>query len=191
MLTNKDAQILEFVEQYGGITINQCKSLFFNTKFGYDTARRRLKALHQEGYLKADRDFLSDRIIYYNYKKLSSHKILLLDFYSKIIEEGAEVVLFKREFKTPGARADGFIIYKYKNIAKMLLIEIDINNKTKVDKYVKCYEEGYFQRQFGAFPLVMIVEKKKKEKGKKAESKEIKYKVVRVDYNYNDIKVIL
>lgn len=191
MLTDKDYEILEFVKQYGGITINQCKSLFYNTKYGYDTAKRRLRALHQEGYLKADRDFLSNKIIYYNYKKLSSHSILLLDFYSRLIGEGAEVVLFKREFKTPGARADGFVIFKYKNTAKMLLVEVDINNRTKIDKYKRCYEEGYFQKQFGAFPVVMIVEKKKKEKEKKEGNKEIKYKVVKMDYSYSDLSVII
>lgn len=187
MLTFKDNQILQFVEQYGGITIQQAHKLFFNTKYGYDTARRRLKALYQEGYLKADRDFLSDRLIYYKTKKLSSHSILLLDFYSELVSRGAEVVLFKREFKASNTRADGFIIFKYKNIAKMLLVEIDINNRTKVDKYKKCYSEGYFQKQFGAFPVVVIVGKEKR----KEEIKGIGYKIIRMNYSFDDIGVIL
>lgn len=189
MLTDTDNKIIEFVELYGGITINQASNIYFNTKYGYDTARRRLKALFDNGYLKADRDFLSDKLVYYTHKKPSSHQVLLLDFYSKLMSLGAEVLSFKREYKVFNTRADGMMIFKHRDKAKIILIEIDINNKTKVDKYQKAYESLELQSKFGTFPIVVIVSRKERKDIKERRGEG--YKMVNVDYKFNGIELLL
>lgn len=187
MLTYKDNKILEFVNEYGGITIQQAFKLFFNTKYGYDTARRRLKLLHEAGFLKVDRDFTTDLKIYYKNKKPSSHSIILLNFYTELINKGAEVILFQREFKVIGARADAVIIYKIHGVGRIILVEVDLQHKTKITKYEKCFESKYFQQKYNTFPMIVLIEKRQRAE---REKKEGKYKVIRLGYRMEDIELL-
>jgi hypothetical protein len=187
MLTSKDNKILEFVNEYGGITIQQAHKLFFNTKYGYDTARRRLKLLEEAEFIKVSRDFVTDLKIYYTHKKPSSHSIILLNFYCELISKGAEVILFQREFKVIGARADALIIYKINGLGKIILVEVDLQHKTKISKYDKCFESKYFQQKYNTFPLIVIIEQR--QRAEKREEK--KYRVIRIGYGYNNIERVL
>lgn len=158
-LTKKYSDILSFVDEYGGITIEIAKNLFYNTIYGYDSSRRALNSLTKGSYLKVTKDFITDKNLYYSHKPISSHKLTLLRFYSYIIALGGEILLFQREFKISNFISDGLIIYKYNDEIKIILVEIDINNKTKLDKYKAIYESDYFQDKFNCFPRVFIIDK--------------------------------
>ena len=189
MLSNNYIKILDFVNQYGGITIDIAKNLFYNSKYGYDSSRRALSKLQQEGYLKASIDFVTAKKVYYKTKTISSHKLMLLSLYSFLTFTGSNILEFKRELPTGSVRSDGLIIYEYKKLTKILFIEIDINNKTKVDKYQKLYEEGILQRQFGTFPRVLIVNKDGKSYNSKG--KKIGYKNIYTDYSFKGLENII
>ena len=51
MLTERDRKILNFIENYKSISINQTANIFFNTS--YEGARRRLKQLEEMKYIKS------------------------------------------------------------------------------------------------------------------------------------------
>lgn len=186
MLSNKDSMILEFVEQYGGITINQCNKLFYNTKYGNDTARRRLKTLAEKGYLYYDSDFVTNQRIYYSKRKPSSHSIILMNFYSELVIRGAEILEFQREPKYTGARADGFVIFSYKNKGKILLLEVDLQHRTKEDKYIKLYESNYFQSKYKTFPVTLIISNNKPRREEK-----IPYKIEYINLKFEGVERVL
>lgn len=50
MITDRDNNIMQFIEEFGGITIYQASKIFFNAaKYGNDIARKRLKKLAEQG----------------------------------------------------------------------------------------------------------------------------------------------
>lgn len=158
MLGNK-LDVLDFINEHGAISIEIAKNLFYNTKYGYDTARRVLKKMEQDKLLKSDKDFVTGKKIYFLKKKISSHKLMLLNFYSELVALGAEVVEFQKEYKAYNKISDGLIVYKYAGEMKIILIEIDINNKTKPKKYEELYKSNYYQNLIGTFPRVFVVDK--------------------------------
>lgn len=158
MLTEKDSKILAFVNEFGGITISQASKLFYKAKYGNDLARKRLKILADRKYLKFAKDWCSNQRIYYIDKKPSSHAVVLLNLYVELVKTGVEVLQFVREYKIPGyCRPDGFLILKYKNKGKLLFVEVDMQNKTNLEKYQKLYDTQLFQREYGNFPEVVII----------------------------------
>ncbi|NFG60041.1 hypothetical protein FC778_15325 [Clostridium botulinum] len=188
-LTNNYKSILEFVEQYGSISIEIAKDLFYNTKYGYDSSRRGLTSLVKGGYLKTSKDFVTDNKIYYNKKPISSHKLMLLKLYAKIIALGGEVIEFKKEYKSKKSISDGLIIYKYNGSIKIILIEIDINNKTKENKYIELYKSSYYQNIFGTFPRIIIIDKMAEKRKRKQIYKEIKF--IYLEYEMEELKQYL
>lgn len=186
MLSDNYIKILEFVDAYGGISIEIAANLFYQSKYGYDNARRALKKIKDTGYLKTKNDFLTGKLVYYNKKSISSHRLLLLLVYSKLVFYGAEILSFTQEYKTGIGNCDGLIVYKLNDIIKVLAIEIDINNKTKLEKYDRIYESRHFQSKIKTFPKVIIVDDRAEKRRNKTKTK-YNYEVNYVDYDMNDL----
>ncbi|MBP3915927.1 hypothetical protein [Clostridium sp.] len=186
MLSNNYLDILNFVNEYGGITIDIAANIFYQSKFGYDNARRALRKLKDTNYLKVKRDFLTDKLVYYNKKAISSHRVMLLKAYSKLMYYGAEILTFIPEYKTGYGNADGLIIYKINGIIKAMVIEVDINNKTNLIKYDKIYSSQHFQEKIGTFPKVLIIDKEI-DKRKKKDSSKRNYIVNYINYEMEDL----
>lgn len=186
-LTNNYKSILDFVESYGAISIDIAKDLYYNTKFGYDSSRRALSKLVANGYLRTSKDFVSDKYIYYDKKAISSHKLILLRLYAKVVALGGEILEFKREYKAINCRSDGLMIYRYAGAIKIILIEVDINNKTKEDKYIKLYQSKYYQNLFNTFPRVFIIDNaaERRERFGLIKNREHKEKIKFIYLNYN------
>lgn len=159
MLTNRDNNILMFIEEFGGITIYQTSKMFFNnSKYGNDLARKRLKKLAEQNILKYESDWVTNQRVYFTKKKPSSHSLVLLNLYAEIIGAGADVIEFEKEYKIDNiCRPDGFIIFSYNGKGKMAFVEVDMQNKTNLEKYQKLYETQLFQKEYGTFPEVIIL----------------------------------
>lgn len=159
MLTDRDNLILQFIEQYGGITIKQASKLFFReAKYSDDIARKRLKKLAENEELKYDKDWVTNQRVYYTKKKPSSHTLVLLNLYSEIVGAGADIIEFEKEYKIDNiCRPDGFVIFSYNGKGKVVFIEVDMQNKTSLEKYQKLYETQLFQKEYGTFPEVIIL----------------------------------
>lgn len=186
MLSNNYIEILKFVDNYGGITIDIAANIFYQSKYGYDNARRALRKLKDNGYLKSKNDFLTGKLVYYKIKSISSHRVLLLQLYSKLVSYGAEILNFNIEYKTGVGNIDGLVIYKINGIIKVLAVEIDINNKTKLEKYDRIYESQHFQAKIKTFPRLIIVDDKADKRKSKSKAK-YNYEVNCVDYGMSDL----
>ena len=190
MFTINYAKIMEFVQEHKSITVDMCKVLFYNTKFGYDSARRALTSLNKNGYLKVGYDFVTDKKVYYINKKIRSHDLMLLSLYTSIIALGGEEVQLRKEYTNQyyGGRSDGLMAYKCHGEDKIIFVEIDMQNKTNIKKYLDLFDTGYFQERTGVFPRLLIVNKNKE---KYEEIKTSKIEVVYSDYKLSNLKEIL
>ncbi|NEZ74234.1 hypothetical protein EXM56_02500 [Clostridium botulinum] len=166
-LTNRDKKILKFIEEYKSITINQCSKIFFSKcKQNYYQARKRLKLLSDNKHLKRYRKDMRSETIYYLDKKLSIHDLKVLDIYAELINKGAEIKYFKREYTIPTKnkeyRADGLIECTKDGYFYPILIEVDYTHFTSNKKLLDIYNSNYFQDKYehldiDIFPTVLIV----------------------------------
>jgi hypothetical protein len=183
MLTSRDFDLVKFVMDFGCITAKQAFKVFFkHAKQGELIARRRLKKLADYKELLVMEDFKTNQKIYYLKKKPSMHTIKCLDFYSELIFNGAEVLQFTREMKLLKCTPDAFVAFKVNGKGKMVLLEVDLYNRTNPEKYKALYESLEFQRKYGIFPLVAIVSKSQRD------MVDLPFKVKYIDLSLKDVK---
>lgn len=160
MLTDRDRQVLRHIEDHKAITIKQAQKLFFKN---YESARRRLKQLENMGLLHSYENKISDEKVYYSEKKISSHDLLVLDFYAELVFQGAAIRQFRKQpkFLNDLIRGDAFIEFLYENNLYYIILEVDLTHFTsssKMQLYEKLYKEGTLQKECrGVFPSVVIM----------------------------------
>lgn len=161
MITPRDKLIFKFIEEFGGITINQCANMFFNNSTKpYDVARKRLRKLYDMKCFKYFNNLVTSERVYYFNKKLTPHAVFLLDVYAKFISKGATILEFKKEDRwlDGKVRVDGFITYEYNSLKRIACIEIDVFHETNMDKYDILYQSNEIQNVYnGVFPLIIVV----------------------------------
>jgi hypothetical protein len=187
MLTLRDIDIVKFVADNSTITAKQASKIFFShAKQGELIARRRLKKLADSKELLVAQDWRTNQNIYYLKKKPSMHALKCVDFYSELIYQGAEILQYKRELKLYKCTPDAFIAFKIGGKGRMILLEVDLYNRTNPAKYKPLYDSGEFQKKYGIFPLITVVSK---DKNRQVNSKiTLPYKVKYLDPNLKDIK---
>lgn len=124
-LTARDTEIIKWVTDNRGATIEQINKLFFSN---YTTCSIRLKKLSDNGFLKVKVHPVMSKKVYYIKKLPSFHSLVLNDF---IIKYKEYIKLVQREYKLKNYIVDGLIIL---NSDKLIIVEIDIWNKTSDDK---------------------------------------------------------
>jgi len=145
-LTDEDQKILQFVEDYGSITINQCQSMFYNTQYkGYEMARKHLSKIVGYGRLIVYRDDYCNKNVYHFGKKPSYHGILALDYYSELIKNGANIIYFKQEQpwmiinNKPKYCSDAYCCFSIGKKVIFDIIEVVRTKNIEVDKYTDIY----------------------------------------------------
>ncbi|WP_315119473.1 hypothetical protein [uncultured Clostridium sp.] len=124
-LTSRDTEIIEWITDNRGATIEQINKLFFTN---YTTCSIRLKKLSDNKFLRVAVHPVLGKKVYYVKKLPSFHSLVLNDF---IIKHKDNIKLVQREYKIKNFIVDCIIILKTE---KLLVIEIDIYNRTKKDK---------------------------------------------------------
>lgn len=161
MLTRRDKEILNWIQEYDVITINQAKSLFFNNV--YDNARRRLRVLEQQGVLNSYICKDSKEKIYYIDKKRSQHDIYILDFIVKLISLDCNIVEFKLKphYLNGDLIPDAFIKFSKDDDLYLVFLEIDYKHATELLKFKALYERLYREKDrhdefLNTFPIVVV-----------------------------------
>jgi len=124
-LTDRDIDIINFIKDNKGATIEQVKKMFFTN---YTTCSIRLKKLSDNNFLKVKIHPIMNKKVYYINKLPSFHSLVLNDF---IIKYKDNIKLVQREYKLKNYIVDCIIILK---TDKIIIIEIDIWNKTSEEK---------------------------------------------------------
>lgn len=200
--------ILEFIDQYGFITIKQTQKIFYKQhKRGYECARLRLKRLLDLNYVKESQYKITKEYVYQlkgDTRNIGESRMVALNVYAGIFFLADEVNYFKVEEEWNNGnkkRSDAHIIFtmnkgKANEYMKSYCIEVENYYKLSPDKYDDLYESGviheWYKENFGAewFPDVLIVSNGLRTiKPHKYEE----YKIINLDYSMEGIlqKVIL
>lgn len=159
----RDKNIMKFMEDYScGLTIRQVYRMFFkDKKAGEQMARKRLKILAEFNFLKYYSNPATSERVYYLEKKITSHDVLLMDFYSLLIFCGAEVKTFTKEpvfeFNNKKMQPDGFFSFKHKGALQACFVEVDFTHATNIIKFDPFYKNGVFREKFGGDPFIVII----------------------------------
>ncbi|GAA0768750.1 hypothetical protein GCM10008908_09460 [Clostridium subterminale] len=191
---DRDNKILKFIEEHGSITINICANLFFNNANNkYDLARKRLRILYKNKYIKRNKE-VGAEVIYYLNRPLKPHNLKLLEVYSRLCTIG-NVITFEKEkmvlCPNKKRKIDGFMEIEiddgeYINTYPVI-IEIDYTHNTHIDKIKDVYNSNYFQNQYGFLPSILIV--KKNEWDKKLNGYE-DITIINLNWNLDNIEEV-
>lgn len=165
--TKTTREIIQFVEDYGFITINICSSIFYkNNKQRYNQARVKLKNLYDNKILKRWKHPYSGEFIYqFDCKRISDHSKYMLDLYAKINLLVDKVDYFKVEepWMNNARRNDAHIVYVKDNLLGAFLVEFEKYNTTSVKKIDEIYESNevqeWYKDKYGEyfFPRILLV----------------------------------
>lgn len=160
MLTQRDREVLTWIQDYKAISVAQCTELYFGGN--YEGCRRRLKQLEDMEFLKSYITRYSKEKVYYVDKKLSEHDLNIYNFLKVIKKHGGEIIKIKNQpqYLNGAIRPDSFIIFSYKDNVYFILLEVDLTHytsMTKMQKYEELYKSGELQKDcYNTFPIIII-----------------------------------
>lgn len=188
MITDKDTKIVRHVEKYGFITIKQAEDLCYNNlAYGYSYARQRFKQLIDLDYLKVYRSPIVNRNIYYiddEFKNPKPHKILVMDYYCKLIGHGVNMEYFKKEFEwcNGEVRSDAFAIYTLGDTRFYNVLEVNTsNNILNLEKYIKIIDDFSNKYNESVLPTIILIDKIERN----IDNINNKFKVIPITYSFN------
>ncbi|WP_238899390.1 replication-relaxation family protein [Clostridium sp. YIM B02500] len=191
MLTNRDREILTWIEEYKAITVPQCTQLYFNGN--YEGCRRRLKQLEDMSILKSTVSTLLKAKVYFREKMISNHDLLVYEFLKEVKKYGANIIAVKNQprFLDGEIRPDAFITFSHNGNVFFVLLEIDLTHNTpigKMQKYEELFNSGEVQKQCcGTFPIVII----SRPSNARLRYNSKNFNVVYLDLFYNNINSLL
>ncbi|MFA9398045.1 MAG: hypothetical protein ACERKV_07255 [Clostridiaceae bacterium] len=138
MITERDKDILRWIEEHKSITINQCSKLFYTgNKFAYDQARKRLRYLNKENLIKRYRQDPKSETIYFTEKRLKIHGLKLMDVIAALKEFNVYDIKKERKIGINSSTSyivDSTCVLKYSNALIPVIVEIDYTHYTNSDK---------------------------------------------------------
>lgn len=191
MITQRDRDIVKFVEDYKSITIKQCSRLMWShASSGYKIAQKRLSNLVNNRYLKIAKTDTQENL-YYIDKKLSHHDLLINGFYIELLTCGASDVKFAKDKSWLDGKiiSDAFFAYIYNDKLMYNILEVCWTHKNiPINNYEKLYSSDEGKQLIGAcgeFPTIVVLDSYDRENYKS----DI-LKIVRLDYNFNNLPML-
>lgn len=166
ILTKTDKKVLDFLEKYHSLTLQQISDMFFGGQYKY--ASKRMLMLEQQEFkdranIKSAFHKKNKEKIYYTDYILSEHDSKVFDIYAKIQALDGYVSKFqwKPRYLNGIIEADAYIEFEYMGNLYLYIIEIDLNHFTSPKKfklYEKLYNDNILQQQFyGIFPYFIVI----------------------------------
>lgn len=133
-LTNRDYDILEYVNINKGITLNQASKIFFSGS--YKMASKRMNVLVNNNYIKSAYQPNINKKVYYLEKVPSYHMILANGII--LLHNRNNIHFSQREFSIGKSIVDFIVIDKSR---KVFIYEIDIYHRTTNEKIEYIFKE--------------------------------------------------
>jgi hypothetical protein len=159
MITQRDMEIVNYLERYDFATLKQIQKIFFrHQQYSYHLARKRLLQIQNANYIiKPERDLATNRNVYIfkkdKIKTPSQHRLLILDVLAELKYMGVDVEHFEVEKHwiddkdKKGVYSDAFAIFTMKGRRYHYFIEVQLSNSGhNLEKYDKLFETGIVQK---------------------------------------------
>jgi len=142
MLTERDREIISFIDKIGYATIQNIADLFFSqNRFSYDLSRKRLKKIKEMGnYVRSFQNSETTETVYVpfesNKKKVSIHDIMVLNYICKLNLLGCNIECTEIEPIFNNIKPDALVKFTFDNFQYAQLIEMQIrHNLVDLDRY--------------------------------------------------------
>lgn len=194
---NKSNEIINALEQFEGLTINQLGHMFFpSNEYNYYYARNKLKLMQNKGLINAYRDIDKNKKIYFIGNKLpdiSMHRMVLMDFYSYLVYSGCEIKDYKFEYRWLDGkyRSDGIFFIEFNEVMQIIVVEVDFTHKTDLKKYEFLYESRECQNKFGTFPTIFIINSKGNKYEYKFNVEEVEDYIYYLDFKFKEFSRVI
>lgn len=151
MITKRDQDILNFLQDFHIATSAQLHRLFFPTA-SPRYSRKRLRYLADCGYIKRARSTIDNSHAYYVDKKpvQMHHDLIRAELYTAI-RSRFDLLEWNNEAPVSHIRPDALAYIKSAGIVFPIMVEVHLNNKFDFDKY-----KMDFRPIFGISPRVII-----------------------------------
>ena len=166
MITDRDREIINFIDEIGFATINHIADLFFNcNNFAYDLARRRLKKIKENGnYLRSVYCSEINKLIYtpYDSKKtnVKIHDIKLIDYLTKLKKLGCDIKEFELFPHFNNIVPDMYLKFVFDGYEYYQLVEIQLRHENvNLDRFmVEDNIKSILNRCNNTLPTIVIVQ---------------------------------
>ena len=194
MITDRDRDIINFIQDIGFLTIEQAGKLFFtDSKVSYDLARNRLKKLiKQDLYIKAIRNTETKQLLYVpkesKLKRVSKHDLLVLDYLAELKCLGCEVEAVEVEKDFGGIIPDAYVRFIFNGYRYHQLLEIELRHDyVDINRFNKV-KDKILQETNNILPTIVIVQDTNKDY---SIDNKTDMEVVQLRTNLNDIAKVL
>lgn len=162
ILTERDNQIIEFLNNYKCATTSTISKLFFNDSLR--PCNRRLKHLREHGLIKSSQEYVSTEKVHYINKKPTQlkHSCICSEFACKMKLEN-NILKEKIEYKIGNVRADLLLI---NDKPEIYLIEVCNTKPFDLNKYIKLKHSLEWKKVFPVFPIIIVISDKPVKKSK-------------------------
>lgn len=157
-MTERDSQVVEFINKYKLCTSNHVYKVYFS-QVDQTVCKRRLKYLADYGYIQREK-FNGNNYIYYSDKKVAhrliAHDLLITDFVVKLLEEGYEILEFKKSFTLGEIISDAYLKVSKDNKVKNILLEVQLSNHDCLSKYKKLKKLAIEHTNWDVLPRIVV-----------------------------------
>lgn len=157
-MTDRDSEVLEFINKYKLCTSNQIYKIYFS-QVDKTVCKRRLKYLADYGYIQREK-YNGNNYIYYSDKKVAhrliAHDLLITDFIIRLIQDEYEILEFKKSFMIGDIISDAFITIKKDNRIKKLLLEVQLSNHDCLSKYKNLKKIAIEHTNWEVLPRIVV-----------------------------------
>lgn len=156
MITKRDQDIINFIDDFHIATSNQIHRLFFK-----DISERycniRLKYLFELGSIKRTKSTIDNSYAYYVDKKPSQihHDLIRAELYPNL-KTRYNLLEWHNEYTLEHIRPDAFCYISHNGIPYPVFIEIHLHNNFNFDKYKNLTDTMDLKAVFGIVPRVII-----------------------------------
>jgi hypothetical protein len=155
MLTRRDLDILNFIEEYRIASTTTLTALFFPS---LRSCQLRLRTLAVNGKVKRARLTMNHDYIYYVKKPGNfMHDLLVTEFYRELSQR-SKILNFVSEKGLGKIRPDAIFGFEFEGKQRLGLLEVEISHKGfDFEKYEEFYRTVAYKEWFPIMPTVYIV----------------------------------
>lgn len=158
--------VFRYLEEYKFITLDEAAILFFKGHKG--NCSRRFKKLMENKKVYASysyMDFLAHQRKVFTLEKtkqISTHKIIIMDFYSWIIKNGGEIVKYEleRPIRYGQLIPDAVAVFRLKGNIYHVFLEVDHTHYTsfaKLNRYENAAYTKFLKEAIGVDKFIVII----------------------------------
>lgn len=177
MFTERDDRIVQYIELVKCANSKHIQTIF---NISRNVANRRLLELSDrlKKIKKKQNEYGLDLIYYPLNEKPTRHKLLVSEFYSRLINYGGKIIKFETEKLIKNVRSDAYCVYWLNGLYYYFCLEVQISHvKVDIEKYERLSEKVEFMPR-----IVVISDQKIDYQGE--------LKIVKVDTKFGNFEDI-